>query len=185
MTGGEAMSTDTRPSAAAEAPAQPERRRWIVGLLVVVGVIVAALGGFWLGRSTAAEGLALAGFGAAAGLAVGVAEHGEGVAFEAAGLGHVAVGFDLAVEGVFAEVGEDAGGVARRTALSPLATSFSKTLSTARLLGVQARTVSPRRTAWRMISATTVVLPAVPGGRGRWRSPGRRGRRRRRRAAGG
>ena len=47
------MSTDTRPSAAAEAPAQPERRRWIVGLLVVVGVIVAALGGFWLGRSTA------------------------------------------------------------------------------------------------------------------------------------
>ncbi|HEX6887892.1 MAG TPA: hypothetical protein VF143_07280, partial [Candidatus Nanopelagicales bacterium] len=51
----EAMSTDTRPSAAAQAPAQPERRWWVVGLLVAVGVIVAALGGFWLGRSTAAS----------------------------------------------------------------------------------------------------------------------------------
>ena len=47
------MSTLARPSEAAQAPAQPERRWWIVGLLVVVGVIVAAIGGFWLGRSTA------------------------------------------------------------------------------------------------------------------------------------
>ena len=47
------MSTLARPSEAAQAPAQRERRWWIVGLLVVVGVIVAAIGGFWLGRSTA------------------------------------------------------------------------------------------------------------------------------------
>ena len=51
----------------------------------------------------------------------------------------------------------------RRTAFSPAAMSRSKMLSTPMLLGAQARTFSPRRTAWRMSSTTAVVLP-VPGG---------------------
>ena len=50
-----------------------------------------------------------------------------------------------------------------RTARSPKPSSRSKMLSTARLLGAQASTLRPRRTAWRITSTTAVVLP-VPGG---------------------
>ena len=54
-------------------------------------------------------------------------------------------------------------GCPSRTTRSPCASSRSKRLSTARLLGAQASTFSPRRTAWRISSTTVVVLP-VPGG---------------------
>ncbi len=46
------MSTLARPTEASPAPARPQRRRRVVALTAVT-VIVAAMGGFWLGRSTA------------------------------------------------------------------------------------------------------------------------------------
>ena len=59
--------------------------------------------------------------------------------------------------------GRTRAGWPRRTACSPWASSRSSRLSTARLLGAQTSTLSPRRTAWRINSTSVVVLP-VPGG---------------------
>ena len=50
-----------------------------------------------------------------------------------------------------------------RTTRTRFATSFSSRLSTPVLLGAQARTFEPRKTACRINSTTVVVLP-VPGG---------------------
>ncbi len=59
--------------------------------------------------------------------------------------------------------GRTRAGCPSRTACSPWASSRSRRLSTARLLGAQTSTLSPRRTAWRISSTSVVVLP-VPGG---------------------
>ena len=64
--------------------------------------------------------------------------------------------------------GNTRAGCPSRTTRSPKPSSRSKMLSTARLLGAQAKTLRPRRIAWRMTSTTVVVLP-VPGGP--WISP--------------
>src|SRR5207247_9685227 len=61
------------------------------------------------------------------------------------------------------DLGITRAGCPNRTALSPKASSFSSTLSTARLLGAHTSTRCPRRSVWRTISTTVVVLP-VPGG---------------------
>ena len=70
---------------------------------------------------------------------------------------------DQQVERVFLQFRQDARRMAEANRLFAGATSRSSRLSTARLLGAQARTFSPRATAWRISSMTVVVLP-VPGG---------------------
>ena len=82
---------------------------------------------------------------------------------ELAGLAHVGVVVHHQVERVFAQLRQDAGGMAQADGLFAVSQQPFEQVVHGEIAGAQTSTLSPRRTAWRISSTSVVVLP-VPGG---------------------